>query len=72
MKQNRNTIHAKEKTLGLLNFYKDKDNRVSITNEELTEQLKISKRTIVRYLNYLEDEKKIRKIGRKYRTLEIL
>jgi len=72
MRQNRNTIYGKEKTLGLLNFYKDTDNKVSKTNEELREQLKISKRTIVRYLNYLEDDKKIRKIGRKYRTLEIL
>lgn len=69
---NKSTVFGAEKTLGLLNFYKDKDNKVSKTNNELRDELNLCNRTVIRYLNYLELEKKIKRHGRRYRVLEVL
>ena len=72
MKKHNKTNETMLKTFNLINSFKDDNGNVYKTNDELREPLGMSRRTIVRYINYLEDEGKVIRKGRKYRKLIVI
>lgn len=63
MKKHNKTIQRTIKTFNLINSLKNDEGKVYKSNDELREPLEMSRRTIVRYLNELEYQGKIKKRG---------